>query len=219
MKKIFFITAVVVPTFFVLTAKAGNLKTKCSSLEQCAETVSLLTDRHYIYPSKLKGKIKGTEGVDFTAENADSLYSHILHENGYTRVLLDDKKTYRIINARDVRYTPVPQTASDHDTAPALPNNADYHMMTYQMKFPQASTVITRSLRPFMSRYGRIIDNKVNGTLVLQDTALNLKRLYGLIRQMDNEPSREMRNKWKKDKERWHELEMERAKHCGDKKS
>jgi len=219
MKKILFVSAVVIPSFFVLTAKAGNLKTKCSTLEQCAETVSLLTDRQYIYPSKLKGKIKGTEGVDFTAENADSLYSHILNENGYTRILLEDKKTYRIINARDVRYTPVPQTTGSYDKAPNLPNNADYHMMTYQMKHPLVSTDLTRSLRPFMSRYGRIIDNKINGTLVVQDTALNLKRLYALIKKMDIEPTREMRKKWKKDKERWHELQIEKAKHCNDNKS
>ncbi|MBK24051.1 MAG: hypothetical protein CME70_08630 [Halobacteriovorax sp.] len=219
MKKIFFISAIVIPSFFVITAKAGDLKTKCSDLSQCAETVSLLTNKQYLFPGKLKGKINGTEGVDFTAENADSLYSHILHENGYTRVLLEDKKTYRIINARDVRYTPVPQVKSDFDSAPELPANADYHMMTYQMKFPLASTVITRSLRPFMSRYGRIIDNKINGTLVVQDTALNLKRLYGLMKQMDKEPSREMRLKWKKDKERWHQIELEKAKNCTDHKS
>ena len=197
MKKILFFSAIIVPSFFVLTAKAGNLKTKCNTLSQCAESVSQLTGRQYIYPKALKGKIRGTEGVDFTAENADSLYSHILHENGYTRVLLEDKKTYRIINARDVRYTPVPQVESDYEKAPALPSTADYHMMTYQMKYPLASSVITRSLRPFMSRYGRIIDNKINGTLVVQDTAINLKRLYGLMKQMDNEPTREMKNKWK----------------------
>lgn len=219
MKKIVFISAVVIPTFFVLTAKAGNLKTKCATLEKCAETVSQLTDRQYIFPGKLKGKIKGTEGVDFTAENADSLYSHILNENGYTRVLLDDGRTYRIINSRDVRYTPVPQVTSNYDKAPQLPNTSDYHMMTYTLKYPLISKEMTRSLRPFMSRYGRIIDNKVGGTIIVQDTALNLKRIYGLIKQMDNEPTREMRNKWRKDEERWHQLRMEKARHCGDDKS
>lgn len=217
MKKIMFLSAVVIPSFFVLTADAGNLKTKCSTLTMCAETVSHLTGKQYLFPGKLKGKVQGTEGVDFTAENADSLYSQILHENGYTRILLDDKTTYRIINARDVRYTPVPQVSSNFENEPKLPSNADYHMMTYEMKYPVSSTTITRSLRPFMSRYGRIIDNKINGTLVVQDTAQNLKRLYGLMRQMDSEPTRAMRIKWKKDKERWHELELERAKHCGKK--
>ena len=70
-----------------------------------------------------------------------------------------------------------------------------------------------------MSRYGRIIDNKLNGTLLVQDTALNLKRMYGLIKKMDNEPSRELRIKWKQDKQRYHEIELEKAKNCTDKKS
>lgn len=219
MKIIAIITAVVIPSFFVFTADAGNLKTKCSTLEMCAETVSQLTNRQYIFPGQLKGKILGTEGVDFTAENADSLYSQILNENGYTRILLEDKKTYRIINARDVRYNPVPQVTSDFDKEPTLPNTTDYHMMSYQMRYPGISSVVTRSLRPFMSRYGRIIDNKVNGTLVVQDTAINLKRLYGLIKQMDNEPSRDMKRKWKLDKQRYHEIKLEKAKHCSENKS
>ena len=82
MRIIALVTAVIIPSFFVLTADAGNLKTKCNNLEKCAETVSQLTNRQYIFPGKLKGKVSGTEGVDFTAENADSLYSQILNENG-----------------------------------------------------------------------------------------------------------------------------------------
>ncbi|MFT6068519.1 MAG: general secretion pathway protein D [Bacteriovoracaceae bacterium] len=219
MRIIALFTAVIIPSFFVLTADAGNIKTKCSTLEICAETVSQLTNRQYIFPGNLKGKFLGTEGVEFTAENADSLYSHILNENGYTRILLEDKKTYRIINARDVRYTPVPQVNGDFETKPVLPNTTDYHMMSYQMRHPDVSTEVTRSLRPFMSRYGRIIDNKVNGTLVVQDTAINLKRLYGLIKQMDKEPTREMKRKWKLDKQRYHEIQLEKARNCSDKKS
>lgn len=219
MRIIALVTAVIIPSFFVLTADAGNLKTKCNNLEKCAETVSQLTNRQYIFPGKLKGKVSGTEGVDFTAENADSLYSQILNENGYTRILLEDKKTYRIINSRDVRYNPVPQVDSTYDSEPVLPNNSDYHMMAYQLRNPVISSVVTRSLRPFMSRYGRIIDNKLNGTLLVQDTALNLKRMYGLIKKMDNEPSRELRIKWKQDKQRYHEIELEKAKNCTDKKS
>ena len=217
MKKIVFISAVLIPSFFVLTAKADTFKNECSTLDKCAEAVSRITNKQYLYPNKWKGKVQGTKGIILTAESADNLYSQILHENGYTRILLDDKKTYRIINARDVRYTPVPQATSNFDSAPVLPNNADYHMMTYQMRYSLASSVITRSLRPFMSRYGRIIDNKINGTLVVQDTATNLKRLYGLMKQMDNEPSRDMLKEWKKDKERWHELELERARNCANK--
>jgi general secretion pathway protein D len=219
MRIIALFTAVIIPSFFAFTADAGNLKTKCNTLTKCAETVSQLTNRQYIFPGALKGKILGTEGVDFTAENADSLYSQILNENGYTRILLEDKKTYRIINARDVRYNPVPQVKSDYEKKPDLPNNTDYHMMSYQMRNPMVSTDVTRSLRPFMSRYGRIIDNKLNGTLIVQDTAINLKRMYGLIKQMDNKPTREMRLKWKKDKERYHELQLEKAKHCFSKDS
>jgi len=217
MKKVIIFSVIVVPSFFVLTVKAGNLKEKCSNLIQCAETVSLLTDKQYVYSGKLKGKIQGTEGVDFTAENADLLYSQMLNEHGYTRILLSDNKTYRIINARDVRYTPVPQVVSNFDNSPKLPATADYYMMTYQMRYPLVSTDATRSLRPFMSRYGRIIDNRINGTLIVQDTAINLKRLYNLIKQMDNEPTGVMRKNWKKEKQRRHEINLEKAKYCKEK--
>lgn len=205
------------PTFFVLTAKAGNLKTKCKNLVACAQSVSKLTGKEYLYPEKFTGKVRGTEGIELTAKNADTLYSYILNENGYTRILLEDGKTFRIISARDVRYNPVPKVTASYDKGPALPQNVDYHMMTYKMKHPIVSTYATRSLRPFMSRYGRIIDNRINGTLIVQDTALNLKRLYGLIRAMDEAPSREVKKGWKLAKKNSHEIKLQKAKNCGDK--
>ena len=194
-----------------------EIKKVCVDLNSCVETVSSLTGKSYLYGKDLKGTIKASSNLLIDKKNADRVLSEILNDAGYTRVPVNDK-TFRIISARDVRYTPVPQIEASKKTAPNLPDVADYFMMTYTMKNPEVSTSITRSLRPFMSRYGRIIDFKPNGTLVVQDTALNIKRLYKLVKSMDVKPTKAQLKRWERDRKRYHELELQRAKHGGAKK-
>ena len=203
-----------------LDLRADSLEDACSNLNKCVDAVSELTGKKYLYNGKLKGSLASSNNLELTKENADQLFSFLLNENGYTRVPVGEN-TFQIISSRDIRYTPTPKFLASYDKAPELPDNMDYVMMEYTVKNNKTklSTEITRALRPFMSRYGRIIDVKSSGHIIFQDTARNLKRLYGLIKTVDIIPSKESLKSFKKSQDRRFEISKIEAKSCGSYKS
>lgn len=185
----------------------------CHKLSDCVQKVSKLTDKKYIYDAKdLKGTINITNNYKVTKENADLFLSAALNKNGYTRVPF---KTglgdgYEIVENRDIRYTATPMFHAEKE---AIPHTYDYIMVTFKLK-GVSSTEITRSFRPFMSRYGRLIDIKANNTIIIQDTGVNAKRLYDLAKGMDYEPTEEQLEQRKEREEEKRELEKLKAKNC-----
>lgn len=151
----------------------------CEALSDCVEKVSKLTGKKYLFANKLKGFTKSTANFSITKENADNFISRALHQNGYTRIPLKEKNGYQIINSRDTRYTPVPIYIPGKDQ---LPNNDDYIMVSIKLKEIEPFTII-KSFRPFITRYGRIVEVKhKKGTVILQDTALNVVRFLSLVK-------------------------------------
>ena len=72
---------------------------------------------------------------------------------------------------------PTKEFSASKEQAPEVPKYDDYFMMKYKGIHPELTTNITRSIRPFMSRYGRIIDMKSTGMVIVQDTGSNLHRI------------------------------------------
>ena len=199
---------------FSLLAQAAFAKKKASSVNliKYVEKVSKLTGQKYVYGKSLKGSITLTSNYKLTKDNADSTLSLILNENGYTRVPLQEDNSYRIINARDVRYTPTKIYIAGKDT---LPNNDDYLMLIIDLKEVN-STEITRSFRPFMSRYGRIIDIKQKNRIIIQDTAKNARRMLTLTKSIDIPLTSKEREKNKERMKHKQELAKLNAKNCGN---
>ena len=182
----------------------------CSDLNQCVEIVSKLTGKKYIYTEKLKGKAHLSENITLTKKNAGNYLSHILNQNGYTRLFFD-KNTYSIISARDVRYNATNMVRASYKKAPNLPNNDDYHMMIYSFRLPLISEEITKNFRPFMSRYGRITNLKIINKIIVQDTAKNLKRFYEIIKEVDRKPTKKIVSKLQREFEFKRKLKLIQA--------
>lgn len=167
---------------------------ECIELGKCVEYVSKLTGKKYLYDSKnVKGGLQATSNITIIAENADTLLTYILDLNGYARVPTPVKDTYTIVEARDIRYQAVPTLEVDSQTAPELPQNNDYYMVTFKFKNFKHGQIraAANSLRPFMSRYARTIELNVPGTLALQETAIKITKMSKLIKDFDRELSKE----------------------------
>jgi type II secretory pathway component GspD/PulD (secretin) len=192
----------------------------CNDIDSCIKIVSKLTGKSYVYTEKLKGSVSMTDEFTLNENNADSIMSKILNLNGYTRIPLTEDDGYMVVNARDIRYTPTPLIHSSKDGAPALPDNFDYHQMMYQPKEadPVQMLEFTRSIRPFLSRYGRVISPKTEGPMIIQDTAINLKRIHKILVQYDRKLSKEERKRREEWRKRDYEIKKLEAKNCASKK-
>jgi general secretion pathway protein D len=64
------------------------------------------------------------------------------------------------------------------------PNTENYVMQIIPLKYV-ASREVANSFRPFMSRYGRIIEIKQTNTVIVQETGTHINRLMKLIKFID----------------------------------
>lgn len=206
MKKLFILFALI-PTF-VFAKKASQHK----SLQSLVEKVSKLTKVTYATNEKLKGSYWVSESFKLTKENAEHFLSLALNDNNYTR-LNHPNGMIQIISTRDVRYYPTNKVTANKTTPPKVKESYDYQMMEYKLNYGNLSTELTRALRPFMSRYGRIIDFKTQGTLLIQDTGFNLKRLYGIIKTFDSPTPENIKEYLEEDREFKQRLQLLEAKH------
>lgn len=191
-----------IPLFILMLAaielKAFELGKDCTALDSCIESFSQVTGDKYLFNTEIKGVVKGIGSIKIDKTNANFYLSSILFDNGYTRIKVK-KDTYKIISARDIRYNATPQYSFKAGEELKVPENFDYYMLTYKLKNPEVSKHITRALRPFMSRYGRIIDSTLSSHLIIQDSGNNLNRLAKLVEKMDVKPNPKLLKKLEKE--------------------
>ncbi|MGB0452937.1 MAG: type II secretion system secretin GspD [Bacteriovoracaceae bacterium] len=147
------------------------------SLVDLTKHMQKLTGINLILDKDLKGKISIMAPSAITVGDAWRAYLTALNINGYT--LVKSGTFYQIVQARDIRYTP-----TKIYTGAYTPDTENYVMRIIPLKNID-STEVTRSFRPFMSRYGRIIDIKQTNTIIVQDTGSNIQRLLRLIKFID----------------------------------
>jgi len=148
-----------------------------TSLVDLTKHMQKLTGINLILDQKLKGKVSIMAPSAITVGDAWKAYLTALNMNGYT--LVKSGSFYKIVQVRDIRYTPTKIYTGNY-----TPDTENYAMRIIPLK-NISSTEVTRSFRPFMSRYGRIIDIKQTNTIIAQDTGSNINRLVRLIKFID----------------------------------
>jgi general secretion pathway protein D len=136
-----------------------------------------LSGINLILDKDIKGKVSISAPTPITVGDAWKAYLTALEMSGYT--LVKSGAFWKVINARDIRYTP-----TKIYTGNFTPDNDNYIMKVISLKNISASEV-SRNFRPFMSRYGRIIDIKQTNTLIVADTGTNIVRLEKLVKFLD----------------------------------
>ena len=148
-----------------------------TSLIDLTKHMQKLTGINLILDKDLKGKVSILAPSPITVGDAWKAYLTALNLNGYT--LVKSGSFYNIVNSRDIRYTPTKMYTGNY-----TPDTENYVMRIIPLKNIN-STEVTRSFRPFMSRYGRIIEIQQTNTIIIQDTGTNINRLVKLIKFID----------------------------------
>ena len=196
---------------------------ECADLIKCVEVVSKLTKKKYLFnPKEVSGELKTSSNVDLDSDNADSLFTYILDLNGFARIPTVEKDTYTIVTSRDLRYQALPMINVDSANPPKIPSNYDYYLMQFKFQHFQYGQMrgAANSLRPFMSRFARIIEVNETGLLVIQENATKLIQFHDLIKKFDREYSKVEIEEYQSHMKRVEEEErMERTGGRGKKKS
>lgn len=136
-----------------------------------------LTGLNLILDKDIKGKISISSPTPITIGDAWKAYLQALSINGYS--LVKSGAFYTIVNNRDIRYSPTTMYTGTY-----TPNTENYVMQIIPLKYVN-SREVANSFRPFMSRYGRIIEIKQTNTVIVQETGTHINRLMKLIKFID----------------------------------
>ena len=147
------------------------------SLQDLTKHMQKLTGINLIIDKELKGKITISASTAITVGDAWRAYLSALNTGGYS--LVKQGAFYSIVQTRDIRYTTTKIYQGDF-----IPNTENYIMKIFPLENISVKE-LTRSFRPFMTRYGRIIDVPQTNTVIIQDTGTNVNRLASLIKFID----------------------------------
>lgn len=163
------------------------------SVEEIVQDYAQIQGYSLITDGKIKGKMSTFGPRKIKESELDLFVTSILSDTGYSILATDEIKQYEVINARDLRYK------GGKVTTDILDVPETYNFYQYIMKLNYVDSYdFGRNLRPFISRYGRIIDEKNANTIILADTGKNIHRMHDLIKKLDTKDflkSKEMINK------------------------
>ncbi len=157
----------------------------CENVSECIELNSKLTGVKYLYPKDMiSKKDELNKEIKMTKENADGLLSETLFQFGYAKIPTQVENTWKIIPSRDVRYAELPVYKGSKGNIPELPKNVDYISFMYQGVKGGDVGAMARNIRPFLSRYGRVIDTK-GQMLTINDSLGNIRNILKLVEAED----------------------------------
>ena len=124
-----------------------------------------------------------TVHIELNTKTPKAEFKKIFYEALYTLGYSpnEDMDVLWINESRDNRYL-----VSRVYTDGTFPKDASFSTVVYKLKYP-LSAEIARNLRPFMSRYGRVIDLNDARTILIHDRGDNAERLIKTIVNMDTE--------------------------------
>lgn len=115
-------------------------------------------------------------------DQIEAYVSSILKKSSRSMIRKKDSRFVQVIDARDIRYNTVPI----YDDYKAVPENDNESQLNLKLKYMDSAD-LARNMRPFMSRYGRIIDVKKSNTVHIIDIGTNLRRIGQIAETLDTE--------------------------------
>lgn len=115
-------------------------------------------------------------------ENIRNFISVLLSQQDLTLAFSEHSNNVKVIDERDVRYN----SAQSFEDVTKVPRDHFYYQYQSLLKHIDASEM-ARNLRPFMSRYGRVIDVPHADGLIIIDTGANIHMIAQMMEKLDTE--------------------------------
>lgn len=142
------------------------------------KTFSKITKRNYIVDNNVKGKVAIHLATPVSIPESLRIFETVLLLKGFTTVPMGNN-TWKVISAKEAKQTTIPMLSATEDK-----NGETLVTQLIRLKNTQAAD-LQQALTQFVSKEGLINSFAATNSLIVIDTASNIKRLTKLINELD----------------------------------
>jgi general secretion pathway protein D len=167
------------------TASTINIDFQDIELAQVIKMIAEQTGRNFLFDERVRGKVTVISPTPVTPEEAYQVFESILQVKGFTTVS-GPGGVIKIIPSREAKEQAIRTVPGDV----AVPNRDQYITRLLPLENVKADA-IANTLRPLISQEANLIAYPPTNTLILTDTAANIRRIVTLVSEIDVETHRE----------------------------
>ncbi len=164
---------------FTITNDKAIFLNSSFMISDLVKTYASLEKMNVVFDADYKDAEITVTGEKNLSTAALELYiTSMLSQAGYTMKILPETKTLTIFSTRDIRFN----IAATYSNIDQVPDTYAYAQFMYTLKHVPAHVLLS-NLRPFTSRYGRIIEQA--NILIFADTRIHIRRIMQIIQELD----------------------------------
>jgi general secretion pathway protein D len=145
-----------------------------------ARFISDITNKNFIVDEKVRGKVTIISPHKVTPDEAYTVFQSVLQVKGFTTV--PGRGVIKIVPSRDAKQTGLPMLSNDSLAAAG----DEFITRLVPLRYATA-TDMAPVLQPMVSQDGLVIPYAATNTLILTDSAVNVRRLLGMLEELDVE--------------------------------
>jgi general secretion pathway protein D len=149
------------------------------------DTIAKLTGKNFIYDDRVRGRVTVVSPTKITVDEAYAVFESVLQVKGFTTVPTPGG-ALKVIPMRDAKETSVP---TDQSSRP--PENRDLFITRLiPLQYIDAESIVN-TLKPLVSKDAAIAAYQPTNTVILTESASNIRRLIAIIQSIDVDTYRE----------------------------
>ena len=162
-----------------------HLDFKDVDLTVVIEMIARTTGKNFIYDDKVRGKVTIVSPSPVSVEQAYAVFESVLKVKGFT-VISGPAGVLQIIPVREAKESNV-EIISDTRTSP----KRDHFVTRLIPLLYIDAEAITNTIKPLVSKDASMVTYAPTNTIILTDTATNIRRLLTILKEIDVETFRE----------------------------
>jgi len=148
------------------------------------DTIARLTGRNFIYDDRVRGRVTIVSPSRVTVEQAYAVFESVLQVKGFT-VVEGPGGVMKIIPVRDAK-----ESSIETMRGGPSPNRDKFVTRLIPLRYIDAEA-ITNTVKPLVSKDAAMVAYAPTNTIILTDTASNIRRLLSILEAIDVETYRE----------------------------
>jgi len=170
-----------------LTADNGHVQLDFTDVELSVviDTIARLTNKNFIYDDRVRGRVTIVSPTKITREAAYAVFESVLQVKGFTTVETPGG-AIKVIPIREAKESNIEIIRGKT----ATPRSDRFVTRLIELRFIDAEA-ITNTLKPLVSKDASMVAYPPTNTVILTDSASNIRRILSILQSIDVESYKE----------------------------